>query len=161
MLHGGGMPVHVPGEGWAKRAGGRCRMVRSSPALHRGGRPSRRMAVGQEARQDQAMIPAVPVMEGERAGKGERLQFRQEKMEGGQHGGQQTELDQDHQPAGLAEGGKTAAGTPAHGAGLVPHLTEGRAFLFRKGDGRGVEGRPQRIEPGPERGLFPLQFPQR
>lgn len=21
MLHGGGMPVHVPGEGWAKRAG--------------------------------------------------------------------------------------------------------------------------------------------
>lgn len=107
------------------------------------------------------MIPAVPVMEGERAGKGERLQFREEKMEGGQHGGQQTELDQDHQPAGLAEGGKTAAGTPAHGAGLVPHLTEGRAFLFRKGDGRGVEGRPQRIEPGPERGLFPLQFPQR
>ena len=90
------------------------------------------------------MIPAVPVMEGERDGKGERLQFRQEKMEGGQHGGQQTELDQDHQPAGLAEGGKTAAGTPAHGAGLVPHLTEGRAFLFRKGDGRGVEGRPQR-----------------
>ena len=41
------------------------------------------------------------------------------------------------------------------------HLTEGRAFLFRKSDGRGVEGRPQRIEPGPERGLFPLQFPQR
>ena len=38
------------------------------------------MAVGQEARQDQAMIPAVPVMEGERAGKGERLQFRQEKI---------------------------------------------------------------------------------
>lgn len=27
------------------------------------------MAVGQEARQDQAMIPAVPVMEGERAEK--------------------------------------------------------------------------------------------
>ena len=38
------------------------------------------MAVGQEARQDQAIIPAVPVMEGERAGKGERLQFRQEKI---------------------------------------------------------------------------------
>lgn len=119
------------------------------------------MAVGQEDRQDQAMIPAVSVMEGEWAGKGARLQFRQEKMEGGQHGGQQTEMEQDHQPAGLAEGGNTAAGTSAHGAGLVPHLTEGRPFLFRKGGGRGVESRSQRIEPGPERRLFPLQIPQR
>lgn len=107
------------------------------------------------------MIPVVSVMEGERAGKGARLQFRQEKMEGGQHGGQQTELDQDHQPAGLAEGGQTATGTHAQDAGLVPHLTEGRPFLFRKGDGRGVESRSQRIEPGPERCLFPLQLPQR
>lgn len=61
----------------------------------------------------------------------------------------------------LRKAARRPAGTPAHGAGLVPHLTEGRAFLFRKSDGRGVEGRPQRIEPGRSRGLFPLQFPQR
>ena len=40
-------------------------------------------------------------------------------MERGQHGGQQAELDQDHQPAGPAEGGKAAAGTSAQGAGLI------------------------------------------
>ena len=148
------------GEGWAKRAG---KMPHGAVISHS---PSRKKALTQDGRRAGGQAgsgndPGRP-RHGRRAGrKGERLQFRQEKIEGGQHGGQQTELDQDHQPAGLAEGGKTAAGTPAHGAGLVPHLTEGRAFLFRKGDGRGVEGRPQRIEPGPERGLFPLQFPQR
>ena len=59
MLHGGGMPVHLPGRD-GRSVRGRCRMERSSPTLHRGRRPSRRMAVGQEARQDQAMISPSP-----------------------------------------------------------------------------------------------------
>lgn len=160
MLHGGGVAVYVPGEGWEKRAGkmshGRVTFRFSSreKALTQDGC----RAGGQAGSGNDLALPA-PLREGyERAA---RLQFRQEKMEGGQHGGQQTELDQDHQPAGLTEGGKTAAGTPAQSAGLVPHLTEGRPFLFRKGGGRGVESRSQRIEPGPERRLFPLQIPQR
>ena len=84
MLHGGGGTVHVPGEGWAKRAGKMPHgaVISLSPSRKKA---LTQDAVGQEARQDQAMIPAVPVMEGERAGNGERLQFRQEKMEGAQH----------------------------------------------------------------------------
>lgn len=82
-------------------------------------------------------------------------------MERGQHGGQQAELDQDHQPAGPAEGGKAAAGTSAQGAGLVPYVAEARPLLLREGGGRRFKGPPQGFEPGPERGLFLFQLPQR
>lgn len=55
MLHGGGVAVHAPGEGWAKRAGKMPHGRVTSRFLSRE-KPSRRMAVGQEDRQDQAMI---------------------------------------------------------------------------------------------------------
>lgn len=44
MLHGGGMPVHVPGEGWAKRAGKMPHGAVTSLS------PSRRKALTQDGR---------------------------------------------------------------------------------------------------------------
>lgn len=107
MLHGGGVAVHAPGEGWEKRAGkmhptvirvdfavgwekgagkmphGRVtfRFLSRDKALTQDGR----RAGGQAGSGNDLALPA-PLREGyERAA---RLQFRQEKMEGGQHGGQ-------------------------------------------------------------------------
>ncbi len=53
------------------------------------------------------------------------------------------------------------AGTSAQGAGLVPYAAEACPLLFREGGGRRLKGRPQGLEPGPERGLFLFQLPQR
>ena len=68
MLHGGGMPVHVPGEGWAKRAG---KMPHGAVISHS---PSRKKALTQDGRRAGGQAGsgndlAVPVMEGERAEK--------------------------------------------------------------------------------------------